>query len=357
MGTLQKRKIRDNLYRLEAVVDEFVCFSDIQFQWNYNKSFITERGFTSWFMEQLRIVEEIFDYCTRNEICTVIFNGDMFQNKSNISTSIYNEVWELFHNYNWDLDIILNTGNHDIYSENISSLKPFSTITNVISEPTDIYGESVFARIIPYGMTSGNLSPPQLDDSIKILFVHENIAGLKVGVNDYVIGSPLKQQLFSEWDYVLAGHIHKPQETKNIINIGSPMIQDWSEAGDKKRFLHYKEGKWISIPIDCPDFVMLHEINDEVRELVENNNRDLFRIDIESSFIGDPIFKKWNVFYNIVKSNKRKSRLEKSEDIREELRKYVELKGTSLDKQKLLDYGFKFVKKGDSSDNDDTIGK
>jgi hypothetical protein len=212
-------------------------------------------------------------------------------------------------------------------------------LAEVISTTTDIsLGHETETRVIPFGRVSGNLELPKYNKT-NILFLHENIAGLKVGTNDYMLASPIKKELLSDWDFVFNGHIHKPQTMGNVINIGSPMIQDWSEADDKKRFIHYKDGEVISVPIECPRFIHFDKLTDKVRNKIEKNNRDYFRVDVDSSFVGDPIFSKYNCFYNIIKSKKREIRLKQTDNIENELVEYIKIKNPKLDHDKLLKIG------------------
>lgn len=335
-------------------MNEFIVFSDIQFYRNSSKSYILSNGMTSWFKTQLDITKEIFEYAIENSVHEIIFNGDLFEQKNNINVSIYNEVWNLFKEYSDRLFIKLNTGNHDIHTFNrSSSLKPFTDIAHVISKPYDyIIYPNTYVRILPYGMIEDNLKlPDEKDYDCYILFTHENIAGLELGPTDYESGSLLKPQIFGDWDFVFNGHIHRPQCINNIINIGSPMIQDWGEANETKRFIHFENGEIVSIPTNCPKFLTVDSITDKVISKIEKNDYDFFRIDISPDELNNPIFEKYNVFPNIVKSRDSTMRLGKVENEEEEIEKYVEMFNISLNKDKLVEIGKQIIKRSRDDSN------
>ena len=246
---------------------EIIIFSDAHYHTNPSKSYITKDGQSYWLTRQIQVTEEIFDYARRNNIETVLHNGDLFEEKNNINTKIYNTVWDLYKSYyDEGFKIIFNTGNHDKLTKLDSSLKPFSQIVKVVYEPTDIGN----MRIIPNSMIDNNLK-----SNADILFIHEDIAGLIYGANQYKSGSKYKPAIFGDWDIVFDGDIHKPQELGNIVVIGSPMIQDWGEHDDIKRFIHFKDGKVISVPIESgPKFFVRDELNDTVREEVEKDQEN-----------------------------------------------------------------------------------
>jgi len=320
----------------------FIVFSDIHFYKNPSKSYITDWGYSSWLIEQLRIVDQILDFAKEYNIQYVIHNGDLFEEKNRIPQDLYNTVWMQFKNYSKDFKIILNTGNHDrILKREYSSLQPFSDICTVVDKPTDYIIDDIFMRIIPYGMLDGNLGLPKEKYKSYLLFTHEDIAGLKHGSMDYTSSSPYKHQIFGDWTYVFNGHIHKPQELVNIINIGSPMIQDWGEKDEQKRFIYYEDDHITPVSIECPQFYEIDKLNDGIKERIENDNRNFYRISISPEQLGDDIFKRFNAQPNIIKKEVRKIRFR--DERSDELEQYMEIMGVpeNLDRNYLLKIGRK----------------
>jgi len=324
---------------------QFVAFSDAHFYTNSSKSYIVPSGYSSWLEEQLGIVESIFTYARKNDVEMVIHNGDLFEEKNRINVPVYNKVFELFADHSDKLDIVLNTGNHDVFTADLdSSLKPFSSICRVITEPQAFtLKEDTTLFFFPFGQFNIEENYPIPKDTYNVLFLHEVIAGLSTGTSSYQIGSEVKTNYLSKWNLVLNGHIHSPQQMNNITNIGSIMPQDFGEAGEQKRFIHFKDGEIKSIPIDHPKFIILDGLSEKLNGKLENNNRDFFRLDIDSSELSNKIFNKFNVFPNIVKSRERKIRLKETKSEGEELQEYLNIVDTSLDKERLLRWGKKFI--------------
>lgn len=318
---------------------KFIVFSDIHFYKNPNKSKILSDGSYSWLNEQFKVVDQIFDFAEKNDVEIVIHNGDLFEEKNRIDVAVYNLTWEYFFHRKDKFELIFNVGNHDIYKDiKNSSLQPFSELAKIIDEPWDYWIGTDVLRFLPYGSIEGYLETPQTDGK-KFLFIHENIAGLKIGPTDYVAGSQYKPHIFTGW-VVFNGHIHKQQELNNIYNIGSPMVQDFGEAGESKRFMYYDGEIVHSINIDCPQFHILNSLD----ELKDINDRDYYRIDIDSSQLDDEVFQRWNVYPNIVQTFRESGvRLSKVNSLEDEIIKYVEISDSILDKEKLIEIGKQFI--------------
>lgn len=319
----------------------FVAFSDIQFYKNQAKSRIVKSSLGSWFENQVDIIKQVFNWAELRGIDVVIHNGDLFEEKNRIPQDLYNAVWDIFKFYSKDFNIIFNTGNHDILTfSGKSSLKPFSDIVTVVDKPRDFEFGNDLIRIIPYGQVSQNLGVPCGYDKC-ILFTHEDISGLKYGSTNMEVSNQLKYQIFSDWDIVFNGHIHKPQELNNIINIGSPMIQDWGEADEVKRFIVYN-GNIEFIDTKYPRFFSVESI-DGVKE---DDDYNYYRVNISPESLSAPIFKKFNVSSNITKRRDRIIRLKEDLDENEEIQEYVNLQNTGLDKGKLTKLGREIIKSG-----------
>lgn len=319
---------------------KILIFSDIHFYNNPSKSYLLDNGRYSWFDGQLRLISTIFQLAKHEEVDMVIHNGDLFHEKTRINVALYNDVWQFFQDHTDDgFDIVFNTGNHDLLTTTDSSLRPFSDIVAVHTTPWDIKLGDTILRIIPYGQIDGNLALPSQHFENKILFTHADISGLKYGPNDFESGARLKHQIFADWDIVFNGHIHKPQELDNIVNIGSPMITDWGEADEYKRVIIYEDGEWESRHLTGPLFTTFDSLSDKLKKKIEKDEFNFFRIDVDSEQLKDPIFNKYNVFPRVVKTKKRELRLKDTNSVSDEIEKYVDITETKLDKKKLLEIG------------------
>ena len=315
----------------------FIIFSDPHFDLNHSKSYMKD-GITSWLDMQLKGLNQIFEYAKNNNVFDIFCNGDIFEKKNYLPQNLYNAVWGAFaEQVNEKFNFIFNSGNHDYHSKISGTLKPFSNIVSVIIEPTDIVLEDTFIRIIPFGMIDKNLKLPDEEYSNYILMTHEDISGSLYGVNDYISSTKYKQQLFSDW-LVLNGHIHLPSKiSKKIINLGSIFRNNFGET-HKTYFYHYKDGEIEQIEIKCPEFIITPGFSPKIRSVIEENDYDFFRIDINPEELNDPLFKKYNVFPNLIKTKQKRRRLNTDMTEEQELEKYLKIVESDLDPKKVIEF-------------------
>ena len=316
---------------------EFICFSDLHMYTNMSRSYIEKDGISSWIHHQLDVLDQIKEYGINNNIKTLIFGGDLFEERGRISQVLYNITWDKFKELSKYFNIIMNTGNHDFTRVQSNSLKPFSNIADIVTKPKDFIFNDIFLRVIPYGMIDGNLKLP--DDKYKeyILLTHTDIDGLRYSNSDYESSSKYKRQIFSDW-LVLNGHIHLPQElSKRIINLGAVMRNNFGET-HKTYFYYYRNYNIKQIEIKCPEFIITPGFSPKIRSVIEENDYDFFRIDISPQELNDPLFKKYNVFPNIVKVKERKKRLNTGMSEEEEILEYLNIIKSSLNKEKILKF-------------------
>lgn len=322
---------------------EYVVFSDLHMYKNFSRSYMRDDGLTSWVLNQIKVIDQIKEYGTLNNINMIIFNGDLFEERSRIPQDLYNLTWDKFKELSKSFNIIMNTGNHDKTKISNNSLRPFSDIVTVVTESRDFEFGSTLLRIIPHGKISeDNLTMP--DKHVKcILFIHEDINGLKYGKNDYKSQSPLDPELFKSWNSVVNGHIHTPQMLgSNILNIGSCMKHDFGDGEDDERyFYHFKDEKIIKqIEVDCPNFISINGLSNRIKNKMLEDSYNYYRVDISPEELSDSIFKRFNVSPNIVKQNEmRENRLSGTKTIEEEMIEYIRLSESKLDTNKLLEIG------------------
>ena len=315
-----------------------VIFSDMHFHLNPKKSYIDSYGFNSWYKIQESILRYIFDCAVSKDADFIIHNGDLFEEKFRINQKLYNQVWNLFYEFhleNPNIQLIFNTGNHDTISQTLSksttTLDTFSSFIEIVDSPTQFYDFT----IIPYGF------PIQEQDENKILFTHSKYEGLVHGETNYKFNQGDGSTALSSvrnYDIVFNGHIHHPQQIENIINIGSPMIDDWGTVDNMPHGFIYYDGEITFVKTEYPRFIKIKKLNEKLKNRIMSNNYDFFRIDISREELEDDIFKKYNVSPNIVKQRKREARIKKTESV-DIIREYVEQSNTDLDKDKLIKIG------------------
>jgi DNA repair exonuclease SbcCD nuclease subunit len=307
---------------------KYLIFSDTHYYNNPSKSYINSNGVSSWLQCLLDITSKIFETAIKENVDFVLMNGDLFEEKSRINVQLYNRVWELYNEYAQKLHIIFNTGNHDLYTiTGESSLRPFSKDIWVITKPTEI---EPYIWVYPFGCRNFVEPNPKIT-----LFTHEEIDFF----THYPTDKALPIQDFTDYRFVFNGHIHDPGKYQNVYSIGSIIINDFGEGRDGRRFLIVKDDEVRSIDIDCPKFYDLDSLSDI--EKVDNSN--FFRIAISKSEASHEIFKRYNVFPRISKTEKRVIRISSKLSEDERLSAYVKEKNDGLNEKKLYKIGLELI--------------
>lgn len=192
--------------------------------------------------------------------------GDWFDNRQFLDINIMNKSIELIYNLSNILPVFFMAGNHDIYKKNdtdINSLVAFKFIPNVkiFEMPTVISNDISKILVIPW---LGNGEKEEMyakNNKSDYIFAHTDISGFKYD-NGFQIKKGARLQHLPGVKRLYSGHIHKRQEHKNSVYIGSPYSTKRSDIGNKK-------GIYI-----------IDTINDE-QDFIPNNISPIFqRIDL-----------------------------------------------------------------------------
>jgi len=168
----------------------------------------------------------------------LFFLGDFFDNRQLLDINVLNAGIDVILELSEILPIHLLVGNHDIYKKyntDVNSITAFKYIPNITiyEKPVIITNKESKILILPW---IGNLEIEEKyvkENKYDYVFAHTNIAGFKYDNNRYIHnGANLTQvkgikKLFS-------GHIHKHQEFKQFIYIGSPFHTKRSDIGNQK---------------------------------------------------------------------------------------------------------------------------
>jgi predicted phosphodiesterase len=303
----------------------YIVYSDAQYYNNPSKSFITDRGISSWLQTQLDITKSILNFAIEKDIDLVIHNGDLFEEKSRINVQLYNRVWDLYNEYSKKLHIVFNTGNHDLHSiTGESSLQPFSDRIWIIGKPTEIEANM---WMYPYGYRDF----PTVSKKDITLLIHDEIDFFC----GYDSGNSIPLTNLTDYKLVFSGHIHNQGQCQNVYSIGSIMINDFGEDRLGRRFLYVKDDEVESIPISCPGFYDLESLDD----IDKINDKDFFRIAVSKSQMGHEIFKSYNIFPLVSKTEERKIRISSNLNEEDRVKIYIEEKNDGLDPDLLLKVG------------------
>lgn len=179
---------------------------------------------------------------TNDNPCLIVL-GDVFDNRQTMDINVMNIAFDLFIDISKILNIIILTGNHDIYKKinnDINSLRFLKTINNitVIEKPTilrlnnDLMKKPLNIGIIPWLGYHKVESSYISENDIDYAMMHTDITGLTFD-NGRVIYSGVTTNLF-KGKKIFSGHIHKRQESKRIIYVGSPYQLRRSDIGNDK---------------------------------------------------------------------------------------------------------------------------
>lgn len=213
---------------------KFACTADLHFSVYSNDKIDPSTGYSERLMDIINTFKNMLNICRKKDISNICIAGDVNHNKSVIYSLSQSVLLDIIRSYN-DMTFYTINGNHDMSSKGqkaISSLKSLDNERNVvmIHEPQKI--ENIL--FVPW-------SPSGMNDYIKnnsgeMLISHFglNEAQLSSGIS---IVSDLKLSDVSNYDKVILGHYHKPQEFSNVIYCGSLIQLDRGEKHEDKRFL------------------------------------------------------------------------------------------------------------------------
>ena len=164
--------------------------------------------------------------------------GDWFDNRQLLDINVMNKSIDLILDLSEILPVYFMTGNHDIYKKNdtdVNSLAAFRFIPNVqiFEDPVVITNGNNKILVLPW---IGNGEKEELiakANKVDYIFAHTDIAGFKYD-NGFHIRKGAKLKKLPGVKRLYSGHIHKRQEHKDSIYIGSPYSTKRSDIGNKK---------------------------------------------------------------------------------------------------------------------------
>lgn len=221
--------------------------------------------FNSRILDQILLLDWIFDVSMQKQINNVVFTGDIFEESKPdfVLLQIFIDFLKKFQHSDTEVHIII--GNHDLkrsgkHSYSVLNLVNSLEMDNVFvhQDITTVHYHNISFTLIPF-FDRKSLNCDKQQDAIekikniliyeaeeipntstKVIVGHLTIEGsLYVGdeIDDSLneIFCPL--DLFKDYNYVWMGHIHKPQVcsiSPHIAHIGSLDISNFDEANHKK---------------------------------------------------------------------------------------------------------------------------
>lgn len=344
-----------------------VLYSDIQFNPWQEFSHILPNGQNSRLADQLSVQEEIFKFCIENDADILIHNGDLFQALTEkIDKTTLLAAYDKFVEFSKEgVVVILIIGNHDWLdrTETAHILEPFKEIKNVIVVDKPIFeflDEGIEFCFVPYTKmdfkakieTLVKKRTPKSERYLRYLFTHQGVNGAKTGPRDFILKETYGVEDFRPdyFDLIFNGHYHKTQLFgANFIGVGSPLQKDFGERSDKKGFwfldiekssrnpvfVETNAPKFYKIEIDKADkFKLPNDFTSHDFLWVICQDNSIYRIPSIME-LGDRV----RIDSDPEKVVKLRSDLSINMGIEEQIKRYVELTKTELDKERLVGMG------------------
>jgi len=227
-----------------------------------------------------RQVEYMADKCVEKEVKLFFIAGDLF-NKNYISGYFFNKAIDYLREFTArGIKVIVIPGNHElkevgvpitntIYQLRDKLIETWGDITLLEKHVTGCEVDILLIPHIRYGFIEKFESFTEYVTDVlrkwkkgkKIIIGHfqpegtipgseqEMFSGSTRIINPYIFGNHL----------VFCGHIHKPQNKKNLYIVGSPVRFNLAERKEDKRFIIYdtKADKVESIKLNCQKIILV----------------------------------------------------------------------------------------------------
>jgi len=220
----------------------------------------------------LEVVDQVLTKCRKLAIkCDkTIFLGDMNDGKANLRSETVRQFKRHFKN--WPNPIIILIGNHDLENpmnpegeHSLEFLREFENI-QIMDKPiwythehtgrTDdpkflfipYYPEERFLEA--YSESREERFTSDLYQEPQLLFLHQDMDFAKYS-NGVQCHSNIRANMFSKHQRVFVGHIHLPQEFKNIVYVGTPYTESFKESDENKSVVIYdtETDKVMRVPL------------------------------------------------------------------------------------------------------------
>lgn len=245
-------------------------------------------------MEQRRAFKKVIEYIQEKNIPFLFISGDLYEQKY-IRKSTIEYINDLFKEIP-TTKVFISPGNHDPYIKNSyynqfkwnKNVKIFtSKAEKVETEEADIYGcgfDDFYcekSRINDFIIENKN--------KINILVIHGSVNASETLEKSY---NPMTKNAIEEkeFDYVALGHIHKRDDSTNIVYPGSTVAQGFDELGShgmiigeiekntlNLQFKKVAEIEFEEIELDCTDIISQEELIEKINNLNLNTNK-LYKI-------------------------------------------------------------------------------
>ena len=164
--------------------------------------------------------------------------GDWFDNRQLLDINVMNKSIDVILDLANILPLYFMTGNHDIYKKHdtdVNSLAAFRYIPNVtiFEDPVVVTNGKSKVLVLPWVGNPEKEEAYAKNNKADYIFAHTDISGFKYD-NGFNIRRGAKLKNIPGVKAVFSGHIHKRQEHKGSVYIGSPYSTKRSDIGNRK---------------------------------------------------------------------------------------------------------------------------
>lgn len=185
-----------------------------------------------------------FPYIEQNQMDAIFILGDVFDDRRSLNVKAYNQAKRIFDYLDqFEVQTFVIPGNHDLYYKNTltpNSVEPFvDKLKNFhyCGEPTDVKIGSTKFLLIPWICQENEAEAMRFiaESDANVLCTHTDIVGSQ-SVPGIFLDHGFQPEQFTQYDYVLNGHIHTRSSFNNIRNLGTQYQFNWSDYGQQKGF-------------------------------------------------------------------------------------------------------------------------
>lgn len=221
---------------LDVPSSHIVFISDVHFGWNSSSEEWQNNQheyFTRLFIPFVQKFKSSY-----KDACLVCL-GDVYHDRKSIDIDVNELCIDTFETLAGILPCYVINGNHDLSKKTNrgnSSLRSLSNINGltVIKEPMLIrFQTGAVAAAIPYlgDCNEENKWLVEFSGKAQYAFMHTEISKMKLDNGMTIVGG-VDSEKFS--GRVIAGHIHKRQETEKVLYVGSPYHLERGDIGNQK---------------------------------------------------------------------------------------------------------------------------
>ena len=245
-------------------------------------------------MEQRRAFKKVIEYIQENDIPYLFIAGDLYEQKY-IRRSTIEYINNLFKEIP-NTKVFISPGNHDPFIKNSyynqytwsENVKIFtSEVEKVETEDADVYG----CGFDDFYCEKSRINDFKIEDKdrINILVIHGSLNASETLEKNY---NPMTRNAIEErgFNYVALGHIHKKEDSTNIVYPGSTVPQGFDELGEhgmivgnieksnlELQFIKISEIEFEEIELDCTDIISQEELIEKINNL-NLNEKKLYKI-------------------------------------------------------------------------------